>query len=70
MRGANGPIVLNLPASGAVSGSFTVGPLAVSPADVTALQSGNCYLDVHSVNFPNGEIRGQVDNVQFRDGYE
>ena len=69
-RGANGPVVLNLPASGATSGSFTAGPLAVTSADATALQSGLCYLDVHTVNFPNGEIRGQVDNVQFRNGFE
>lgn len=33
---------------------------AVTGAQVQALRSGQWYFDVHSANFPNGEIRGQV----------
>ena len=33
---------------------------ALSPAEVQALLGGDLYVNVHSVNFPNGEIRGQL----------
>ena len=69
-RGANGPVLFNLQASGSTAGSFTTGPLAVSAAEAATLPTGQWYFDVHSVNFPNGEIRGQLDSVQFRDGFE
>ena len=33
---------------------------AASPAFVTALLSGNTYINIHTLAFPAGEIRGQV----------
>jgi CHRD domain len=39
-------------------------PQGVQPGDFTgmlsAIRSGNSYVNVHTTNFPNGEIRGQV----------
>ena len=52
--------VSTLPASNADS----VIPQGIQPADLNALLeaigSGNTYINVHTANFPNGEIRGQV----------
>ena len=49
-----------LPATNADS----VIPQGIQPADLNgmldAIRSGNTYINVHSANFPNGEIRGQV----------
>jgi hypothetical protein len=44
---------------------------ALGAADVTELKAGNLYVNVHSNNFPGGEIRGQMLQVPlFRDGFE
>jgi hypothetical protein len=59
--GVNGPIRFPLtitPAamlSGALSGMQMVGA-----EDVAALDAGGLYVNVHSVTFPGGEIRGQL----------
>jgi hypothetical protein len=74
--GQNGDVVVNLCgagntpacapqgviASGAVTASSLVGPLAGHPLSdlIVALTSGGTYTNVHTSNFPNGEIRGQV----------
>ena len=45
----------------ATSGSSTPDLVfAVTPAQVTALRKGQMYFNVHSVNLPGGEIRGQI----------
>jgi len=40
-------------------------PQGIQPADLNgmleAIRSGNSYINVHTTNFPNGEIRGQVN---------
>jgi len=52
--------------SGTISGVLTLAPVfsgtnSVSVAQqVTELESGQWYINVHSTSFPNGEIRGQV----------
>jgi hypothetical protein len=74
--GQNGDVVVNLCgagntpacaaqgviASGSVSASSLVGPLAGHPLGdlIAAMTSGGAYTNVHTSNFPNGEIRGQV----------
>ena len=53
--GVVGPILFPLP-----SGNFSDFVVSLTPADVANLKNGQLYLNVHSVNFPNGEIRGQL----------
>jgi hypothetical protein len=42
----------------------SVVPQGIQPGDlaamISAIRSGNTYINVHTTNFPNGEIRGQV----------
>jgi hypothetical protein len=46
------------------SNGDSVIPQGIQPGDfaalVAAVRSGNTYINVHTTNFPNGEIRGQV----------
>ncbi|KFM99757.1 CHRD domain-containing protein [Bacillus clarus] len=74
-KGTNGPVVAFLfgPITNPVSiecatltGTITqeelVGPLAGQTLDdlVEEINSGNIYINVHTVQYPNGEIRGQL----------
>jgi uncharacterized repeat protein (TIGR01451 family) len=52
--GAVGSVLFPLP-----NGSFTDFLISPSPADVQNLKNGLLYVNVHSSNFLNGEIRGQ-----------
>lgn len=52
--GSNAPIIFPLPA-----GQVNNFDIALSPAQVQQLKDGSLYTNVHSTNFPNGEIRGQ-----------
>jgi len=64
--GVAGSILFPLP-----NGSFSDFLIALSPTDVQNLKSGLLYINVHSSNFLNGEIRGQfaasasASSVQF-----
>ena len=70
--GMNGSVILpfpNLPAgstSGTFSGALTAanltpaGPIATFADAVAAVESGNTYANLHTSNFPGGEIRGQI----------
>jgi hypothetical protein len=61
VAGVNGPIVFplaNVPA--ATSGSIPQQTFAITPALIVELQAGRLYVNIHSVNFSNGEIRGQL----------
>ncbi|MCB9920404.1 MAG: CHRD domain-containing protein [Planctomycetes bacterium] len=55
-RGSNGGVLVGL----------TGGPLrwtgngTLTPAQVSALRTGGCYLNAHSALSPSGEIRGQI----------
>jgi len=64
--GVTGQILFPLP-----NGNFTDFLISPSPTDVQNLKSGQLYINVHSSNFLNGEIRGQfgtastASSVQF-----
>jgi Ca2+-binding RTX toxin-like protein len=66
------PPIIDLPASGATAGTFTAGPIAITPGQRADLKAGRWYFNVHSTApaSSNGEIRGQLDNVLFRDGFD
>jgi len=77
LPGVEGPILfpfLNFP-TGVTSGTFsttlTATNLLPDPSAgintfaeaVAAIQSGDTYFNIHTVNFPGGEIRGQLSTV-------
>jgi hypothetical protein len=49
-------------ASGNVHASDLTGPLAGKTINdlVSAMQSGNTYVNIHTEEHPNGELRGQI----------
>jgi hypothetical protein len=59
--------------TGTVTAADVIGPAAqgISPSEfskvIEAIRSGVTYVNVHSVNFPPGEIRGQVRVVNRND---
>jgi CHRD domain len=58
--GNTAPIIFDLAPSGGTSGTNTATTFAITPAQVALLRSGLMYMNVHTVNNPNGEIRGQL----------
>lgn len=55
-RGQNAGILFTLP-----SGSFQDEVISLTPDQATALKQGQLYVNIHSQNFPDGEIRGQLE---------
>ena len=65
--GENADVVITLiiPAnvtSGGISGPDPATTPPLTAEQMQILRSGQSYIDVHTVNFPDGEIRGQVQN--------
>jgi hypothetical protein len=58
--GVNGGVMSALTFSGTTSGSITGTP-TLTDAQEAELLAGRCYINVHSTNFPGGEIRGQLN---------
>ena len=64
--GVIGPILFPLP-----NGNLSDFLITLTPTDVANLKNGLLYVNVHTSNFPNGEIRGQfgtsatANSVQF-----
>jgi hypothetical protein len=64
--GATGPVIYNLWVPGSTTTEpFDVGSpigrtLHFTAQDLADLRAGNLYVNVHSVNFGGGEIRGQL----------
>jgi uncharacterized repeat protein (TIGR01451 family) len=52
--GVIGPILFPLPL-----GNVSDFQISLTPTDVANLKNGQLYVNVHTANFPNGEIRGQ-----------
>ncbi len=62
--GQDGPIVYDLAAAAGVTTGFTspvTGTVTINPADLTDLDAGNFYINLHTTTFSGGEIRGQVE---------
>jgi hypothetical protein len=53
--GVNAPVLFNLG-----TGAITNATFAVTPAQVAQLKAGLFYFNIHTANFPGGEIRGQI----------
>jgi hypothetical protein len=58
--GANGPVLFNLTGASGTSGTLTLAPTAVTPAQVADLRAKRWYVNIHTTNFPDGEVRGQI----------
>ncbi len=58
--GQTAPILFDLMPSGGTSGTNTATTFAITPAQVALLRAGLMYVNVHTVNNPTGEIRGQL----------
>jgi hypothetical protein len=56
--GVNGPVIVPLPNGSPVSGLF-----ALTPGQATAMAAGNTYVNVHTMMFPGGEIRGNLTKL-------
>lgn len=59
-RGVSSGVLFNIGSSGTTSGTFSFNQ-AVTPTDIANLKAGLWYFNVHSSNFPGGEIRGQIE---------
>ncbi|MBV9957802.1 MAG: CHRD domain-containing protein [Acidobacteria bacterium] len=63
--GANAAVLINFGATGGTSGTFTLGPLAITPTQVASMRAHLFYINLHTTNFPGGEIRGQLKQASF-----
>ncbi|MDQ4121528.1 MAG: CHRD domain-containing protein [Acidobacteriota bacterium] len=58
--GVNGPVLFNLTGASGTSGTLNLAPTSVTPAQVADLRAKRWYVNIHTTNFPGGEIRGQI----------
>ncbi len=61
--GMNAPVIFNMSPPAATSGTAGPTSFAITPAQVTDLKNQLHYFNVHTSNFPGGEIRGQITTV-------
>ncbi|HEV7903953.1 MAG TPA: DUF4394 domain-containing protein, partial [Pyrinomonadaceae bacterium] len=54
--GANAPVIFPLP-----NGTFGDFQITLTPTQVRNLKAGLIYFNIHTQNFPDGEIRGQLN---------
>jgi len=59
--GATTGVAINFPAVGGTSGTLT-GSTSITPTQLAQLRAHLGYVNIHSANFPAGEIRGQLGN--------
>ena len=59
--GSNGPVLIDLkPALGKTAGGVTNLVTEIDAGAATQLRDGGLYVNVHTVQYPDGEIRGQL----------
>jgi Ca2+-binding RTX toxin-like protein len=61
---------VTLPASNLSEGAFVSGPFALSTQQAEQVRDGRWYFEVQSVEFPQGELRGQITQSLFFDNFE
>src|SRR5262249_34674416 len=59
--GENGPVIVDL--SSLLDGNTIRGQVTITPDDLDALANGNIYINVHTIDHPDGEIRGQLNYI-------
>ncbi len=71
-RGVNGPELTDFPlrVSGTPSDRFVTQEYPITPEEIEDLRAGLWYLEVRSVEFPDGELRGQLDSILFCSSFE
>lgn len=57
VRGMRGPVIFDLTASAGTSGTIS-GTVDLQPAQVTDLEKGRLYVQLHSERAPDGNLRG------------
>ena len=60
--GVNGPVIIDL--GSLISGNRIQGTVTLTIPDLIQIFNGNVYVNIHTIDYPNGEIRGQL-NYQF-----
>ena len=58
--GVNAGILITLTGFPATTSGTYSNTFAITPTQVSHLQNGLCYFNIHNGTFPNGEIRGQL----------
>lgn len=58
--GATAPVLFNFGTVSGTSGTITPAPITVTAQQVADLRMNRMYVNVHTANNPNGEIRGQI----------
>lgn len=61
--GVNGPVIQGLTNTASGNAWSSNGNYAMSQANEFALISGGTYVNIHTTQFPGGEIRGQLNMV-------
>ena len=57
--GVNGPVAITLGSVGGTAGTLS-NTVAITLAQINNIRAGQSYINIHSTNFPGGEIRGQL----------
>ncbi|MBL8298590.1 MAG: CHRD domain-containing protein [Rhodanobacteraceae bacterium] len=68
--GVNGPLNCNLSPTAAANGSIVDALCSYSAAQITELRNGQYYVNIHTSANPGGEIRGQIIDLLFRNGFQ
>jgi len=58
--GVNAAVIINFGAVGGISGTISGSNVPITPTQLAQIRQHLGYVNVHSQNFPGGEIRGQL----------
>jgi uncharacterized protein (TIGR03118 family) len=61
LAGATAPVIVTLP-----NGEFRDLTVTLTTEQANDMDAGRLYIDVHTENFPQGEIRGQISRLRFQ----